>query len=79
MARRIRSPAPSALLSLFVSQKLDMLTSSENAKDLVALRVLIESGQVMPTIDRTYPLRETAAAIRHLQDGHAHGKIVITV
>ena len=32
----------------------------------------------MPTIDRTYPLRETAAAIRHLQDSHAHGKIVIT-
>ena len=72
-------PLRARVLSLVVSQKLEMLTSSENAKDLTALRVLIESGQVRPTIDRTYPLRETAAAIRHLQDGHAPGKIVITV
>ena len=41
--------------------------------------MLIESEKVMPTIDRTYPLSETAAAMRHLQDGHAHGKVVITV
>ncbi len=67
------------LLSPFVRQKLDMLVSSENAKDLAALRELIESGKVMPAIDRTYPLAETAAAIRHLQDGRARGKVVVSV
>jgi NADPH:quinone reductase-like Zn-dependent oxidoreductase len=40
---------------------------------------LIESGKVVPAIDRTYPLTETAAAIRHLQDGRARGKVVIAV
>ena len=47
------------LLSLFVSQKLGMLASTENAKDLNVLRDLIETGQVTPAIDRTYPLSET--------------------
>ena len=41
-----------------------MLASSENAEDLNVLRDLIESGQVVPAIDRTYPLGETPAAIR---------------
>ncbi|HUQ63444.1 MAG TPA: NAD(P)-dependent alcohol dehydrogenase [Acidimicrobiales bacterium] len=67
------------LLSLFVGQKLGMLASKENAKDLNLLRDLIETGQVTPAIDRTYPLSETADAIRHVRDGRAQGKIVITV
>ena len=49
------------LLSPLVSQKLGMLASKENAEDLDALRELIESGQVTPAIDRTYPLSETPA------------------
>ncbi len=67
------------LVSPLVSQKLAMLASTENAEDLTVLRELIESGQVKAAIDRTYPLRETAQAIQHLQDGRAQGKIVITV
>ncbi len=67
------------LLSPFVGQKLEMLTSSENAKDLTVLRELIEDGSVIPDIDRTYALRDTAAAIRQVQEGRAHGKVVITV
>jgi NADPH:quinone reductase-like Zn-dependent oxidoreductase len=59
------------LLTLFVSQKLGTFVASENAADLVALRELIEAGQIKPLIDRTYALREVATAIR--------GKIVITV
>ena len=47
--------------------------------DLVALRELVEAGKLVPAIDRTYPLRETAAAIRHVQDGRARGKVVIAV
>jgi NADPH:quinone reductase-like Zn-dependent oxidoreductase len=67
------------LLSPFISQKLGFFVSSENAADLVALRELVESGQVTPAIDRTYPLEETVAAIRHLLDGRAAGKVVVTV
>lgn len=67
------------LLSPFVSQKLGMLASSENAGDLTALRELIESGKVVPIIDRTYPMSETAAAIRDVQEGRARGKVVIAL
>ena len=41
---------------LFVSQKLGTFISSENAADLIALGQLIETGQIKPAIDRTYPL-----------------------
>jgi NADPH:quinone reductase-like Zn-dependent oxidoreductase len=67
------------LLSLFVSQKLGTFISSENAADLIALRDLIEAGKLMPAIDRTYPRSDVATAIRGLIDGHARGKIVITM
>lgn len=65
--------------SLLRSEKVRMLVSSENAADLTALRKLIESGAVTPAVDRTYPLSETAAAIRHIMEGRARGKVVITV
>jgi NADPH:quinone reductase-like Zn-dependent oxidoreductase len=67
------------LLSPLVSQKLGTFTASENAEDLKVLRDLIESGKLAPAIDRTYPLSEVPAAIRHLIDGHARGKLAITV
>jgi NADPH:quinone reductase-like Zn-dependent oxidoreductase len=67
------------LLSPFVSQQLGTFIATENAADLTTLAGLIEAGTVTPTIDRTYPLTETAAAIRHLLDGKARGKVVIAV
>jgi NADPH:quinone reductase-like Zn-dependent oxidoreductase len=67
------------LLSPFTGQRLGMLTSKENAEDLRAVTALIESGQVTPAVDRSYPLDATAAAIRHVSEGRARGKIVITV
>jgi NADPH:quinone reductase-like Zn-dependent oxidoreductase len=67
------------LLSPFVGQKLGTFIASEKAGDLTALRELIESGAVTPVVDRTYPLGEVAAAIRHLLDGQACGKIVISI
>jgi NADPH:quinone reductase-like Zn-dependent oxidoreductase len=73
--RSLRAP----LLSLFVSQKLTMLASSEKAEDLVALRELIEAGQVTPAIDRTFPLRDAPAAIQYLHEGQARGKVVVTI
>ena len=67
------------MLSPFVGQKLGSFICSENNDDLIVLKELIESGQVTPAIDRTYPLSEVAAAIRYIQEGHARGKIVINV
>ncbi|MEN3266243.1 NAD(P)-dependent alcohol dehydrogenase [Pseudonocardia sp.] len=67
------------LLSPFVNQKLGTFIASENASDLIVLRELIESGQIKPVIDRTYPLSDVAGAIRYLVGGSARGKTVITV
>jgi NADPH:quinone reductase-like Zn-dependent oxidoreductase len=67
------------LLFPFVSQKLGTFISSENQKDMMILKELIESGKLTPVIDRTYPLVEVPDAIRYLEEGHARGKIVITV
>ena len=65
------------LLSPLVSQTLVTFVASEDAEGLTALRALVESGKLAPTVDRTYPLSETAAAIRHVQEGRARGKVVI--
>jgi NADPH:quinone reductase-like Zn-dependent oxidoreductase len=67
------------LLSPFVSQTLGMLASSENGADLRTLGELIESGQVTPAIDHTYPLKDVPTAIRRIADGTVQGKIAITV
>jgi NADPH:quinone reductase-like Zn-dependent oxidoreductase len=67
------------LLSPFVGQKLGTFVSSENHEDMLVLKELIESGKVTPVIDRTYPLSEVPEAIRYLEEGHAQGKVVITV
>jgi NADPH:quinone reductase-like Zn-dependent oxidoreductase len=67
------------LLSPFVGQKLGTFICRENHEDLIVLTNLIEAGQVTPVIDRTYPLSEASDAIRYMRDGHARGKVVITV
>ena len=48
-------------------------------EDLLVINKLIEAGKVMPVVDRTYPLSETAEALRYLEEGHARGKVVIVV
>jgi len=67
------------MLSPLVGQKLGSFLASENRDDLLALKQLIEAGQVTPAIDRTYPLSEVPAAIQYMKDGHARGKVVIAV
>ena len=67
------------MLSPLVHQRLTMYVSKHHQADLGALSRLIEAGQVTPVIDRTYPLSQAPAAIRSLAEGHARGKIVITV
>jgi NADPH:quinone reductase-like Zn-dependent oxidoreductase len=67
------------LLSRFVQHRLLIPTATPDRENLVALRELAEAGKVVPAIDRTYPLDETAEAIRHLEVEHARAKVVITV
>lgn len=67
------------LLSRFVDQKLTTFISTQNHQDLIVLTELIEAGKITPVIDRTYPLGDASKAIRYLEQGHARGKIVITV
>lgn len=67
------------LLSPLVRQKLTAFVARLRQSDLLALRDLIESGDITPAIDRAYPLSEAAAAVRHLTDGRARGKVVISI
>jgi NADPH:quinone reductase-like Zn-dependent oxidoreductase len=67
------------LLSLFTHQQGRPIVAIPKHEHLVALKELIEAGKLMPAIDRTYPLSETPEAFRYLDQGHARGKVVITV
>ena len=67
------------MLSPLVGQKLGTFVNKENHEDLLVLGELIESGKVTPIIDKTYSLAEVPEAIRYLEEGHARGKVVISV
>jgi len=62
-----------------VSQKMTFFMAEQRKDDLAVLRELLETGQVTPVIDRTYPLSDVPEAIRYLETGHARGKVVITI
>jgi NADPH:quinone reductase-like Zn-dependent oxidoreductase len=70
---------PALLRSRFGKEKFVTFGVNFNTKDLRILRDLTESGKVMPTLTKTYPLIETAAAYNYLETGHVQGKIAITV
>jgi NADPH:quinone reductase-like Zn-dependent oxidoreductase len=60
-------------------KKMGGVSAQRSQRDLSALKELLEAGKVVPVIDRRYPLREAAEALRYLGEGHARGKVVITV
>jgi len=66
-------------LSLIGSKKMCNFMAKLNKKDLVFMKELLEAGKVVPVIDRRYPLSEVPEAIRYLEEGHARGKVVITL
>lgn len=66
-------------LSRFTRQQVTFFIAKPNSDDLAVLRDLLVDGKVTPVIDRSYPLSEAAEAIRYLEQGHARGKVVITV
>jgi NADPH:quinone reductase-like Zn-dependent oxidoreductase len=74
-SRQVRA----ALLNPFVGPHLGTFLASENAADLTTLAEFVEAGAVVPVIERTYPLGQVAAAVRHLLDGQARGKLVVSM
>ncbi len=68
------------LMSINGSKKIGMMETVKTEKqDLLFMKDLIEAGKVVPVIDRCYPLSETDDAIRYLEEGHARGKVIVTV
>ena len=67
------------LLSPFISQQMGTMMADANQKDLTVLADMMQSGKVKPVIDRTYKLSEVPQAIRYLEEGHARGKVIISV
>jgi NADPH:quinone reductase-like Zn-dependent oxidoreductase len=72
-------PIKAMLLSPFVSQEMSMMMTDPTQKDMIQLADLMQAGKVTPVIDRRYKLSEVPDAIRYLEEGHARGKVVITV
>ena len=66
-------------MSMTGSKKMGALSAKPDQEDLVFVKELVEAGKVMPVIDRRYPLSEVGEALRYLEEGHAGGKVVITV
>ncbi len=67
------------ILSPFVRQRLRRYLSSPNRADLEVLKAFVEEGKLRPIIDSSFALEETPAALRHIEAGHARGKVVIAV
>ncbi len=72
-------PLKAMVLSPFISQQMGMMMADTNQKDLTVLADMMEAGTLKPVIDRTYKLDQAPEAIRYLEEGHARGKVVITV
>jgi len=67
------------LISTIQNKKMKSFVAKISKKDLVFLKDLLEAGEVKPVIDRRYQLSEVPQALRYLEEGHAKGKVVITV
>ncbi len=66
-------------ISMTGSKKMVNLSAKPKQEDLVFVSQLLEAGEVVPVIDRRYPLREVPEALRYYGQGHSRGKVVITV
>jgi NADPH:quinone reductase-like Zn-dependent oxidoreductase len=80
MAQMSQAMLQGPWISMTGSKKMgNMGVAKPNQNDLVIMKELLEAGKVKPVIDRCYPLSEVPDAIRYLEEGHAKGKVVITV
>jgi len=65
------------LMSEKNGRTLTNVSADINQQDLLALKEMLASGKIIPVIDKTYPLSETAEALRYLGAGHARAKLII--
>jgi NADPH:quinone reductase-like Zn-dependent oxidoreductase len=75
----VRGLARMLAIRPFISQQIKLFVTKPNRADLQVLADLMQAGTVTPVIDRCYPLHAAAEALRYLESGHAHGKIVVTI
>ena len=76
---RLAGNLKSFFMSPFISQKFKFFIAKVLKTDLAVLRDLMQEGKLTPVIDRQYRMSETVEALRYLEEGHARGKVVITV
>jgi NADPH:quinone reductase-like Zn-dependent oxidoreductase len=67
------------VVNRLVRERLRLLPHEQKSDQLLTLTGLIEAGKLTPVLDRTYPLADTAEGLRRVEQGHARGKVVITV
>ncbi len=79
LARILQAVSLGPLLSWIGSKKMRFFIAKRNGTDLRLLKDLLEAGKIVPIIDRRYPLGEVAEALRYREEGHAQGKVVITI
>ena len=79
MIKPIASMVSAMVHSIFVSQKQVSIFAKMNQPDLLAINELLVSGKVTPVIDRTCALHEVPDAIRYLEQGHARGKVIMSL
>jgi NADPH:quinone reductase-like Zn-dependent oxidoreductase len=75
----VGSMARAVVVNAVVRQRLRPFIAKPKREDLLTLTGLIEDGKLTPVLDRTYPLADTAEGLRHVEQGHARGKVIITV
>lgn len=68
-----------AAVNTFVRQRLRFLPTRQDRTELEAITALIEDGKLTPVLDRTYPLADIAEGLRQVEQGHARGKVVISI
>ncbi|MGB3699649.1 MAG: NAD(P)-dependent alcohol dehydrogenase [Anaerolineales bacterium] len=79
MAQIFQAMLLGPLMSITGDKKMGGVSAKPSQKDLIFLKELLETGKIVPVIDRLYPLSETAEALRYLGEGHARGKVIITL
>ncbi len=79
LARILQAVSLGPLLSRIGNKKMRFFIAKMNGRDLRILKDLLEAGKIVPVIDRRYPLGEVADALRYREEGHAQGKVVITI
>jgi len=79
MRRMLQVIILGGISSKFGDKKIGSMLAQPRQEDLQFLNEVLETGKVTPVIDKCYPLPETAAALRYLEEGHARGKVVVTL